>query len=113
MVAAVLAVGDGALGFWAAARDVWPETRAQGCWCHKLSNVLDSCPAPAFPYQARAARDDVRGAAVRLRGRQSALCGRVSGQVSQGDGVTDSELGAPGQLLRFSGRALETCALPT
>ena len=44
MVAPVLAVGDGALGFWAAAREVWPDTREQGCWCHKLSNVLDKLP---------------------------------------------------------------------
>jgi hypothetical protein len=44
MAAPVLAVGDGALGFWAAAREVWPETREQGCWCHKLSNFLDKLP---------------------------------------------------------------------
>jgi putative transposase len=44
MAAPVLAVGDGALGFWAAAREVWPETGEQGCWCHKLSNVLDKLP---------------------------------------------------------------------
>jgi putative transposase len=44
MAAPVLAVGDGALGFWAAAREVWPETREQGCWCHKLANVLDKLP---------------------------------------------------------------------
>jgi putative transposase len=44
MIAPVLAVGDGALGFWAAAREVWPETREQGCWCHKLANVLDKLP---------------------------------------------------------------------
>jgi putative transposase len=44
MAAPVVAVGDGALGFWAAAREVWPETRAQGCWCHKLVNVLDKLP---------------------------------------------------------------------
>jgi putative transposase len=44
MIAPVLTVGDGALGFWAAAREVWPETREQGCWCHKLSNVLDKLP---------------------------------------------------------------------
>ena len=44
LVAPVLAVGDGALGFWAAAREVWPETREQGCWCHKLANVLDKLP---------------------------------------------------------------------
>jgi putative transposase len=39
-----LAVDDGALGFWAAAREVWPETREQGCWCHKLANVFDKLP---------------------------------------------------------------------
>jgi transposase-like protein len=44
MAAPVVAVGDGALGFWAAARAVWPETREQGCWCHKLGNVLDQLP---------------------------------------------------------------------
>ena len=49
MAAPVLAVGDGALGFWAAAREVWPETRSQGCWCHKLINVLDNCPSVCSP----------------------------------------------------------------
>jgi putative transposase len=49
MVAPVLAVGDGALGFWAAAREVWPETSEQGCWCHKLSNVLDKLPSAYIP----------------------------------------------------------------
>ena len=44
MAAPVVAVGDGALGFWAVAREVWPETREQGCWCHKLVNVLDKLP---------------------------------------------------------------------
>jgi AMP-binding enzyme/Transposase, Mutator family/AMP-binding enzyme C-terminal domain len=48
MAAPVLAVGDGALGFWAAAREVWPETGAQSCWCHKLSNVLDKLRGPRF-----------------------------------------------------------------
>jgi putative transposase len=37
-----LAVGDGALGFWSAQRDVFPETRAQRDWVHKTMNVLDS-----------------------------------------------------------------------
>src|SRR5690606_5275401 len=44
MRAPVLAVGDGALGFWAAVRDVWPETREQRCWVHRLANVLDKLP---------------------------------------------------------------------
>ncbi len=54
MVAPVLAVGDGALGFWAAAREVWPETREQGCWCHKLANVLDKLPQRLQPRGKRA-----------------------------------------------------------
>lgn len=39
-----LAVGDGALGFWAALREVYPECREQRCWVHKTSNVLDKMP---------------------------------------------------------------------
>jgi hypothetical protein len=44
MRARELAVGDGALGFWGAVRDVFPETRYQRDWIHKTMNVLDSCP---------------------------------------------------------------------
>jgi hypothetical protein len=45
----VLAVGDGALGFWAALRDVWPETAEQRCWVHKVANVLDALPKSTQP----------------------------------------------------------------
>ena len=44
MKAAKLAVGDGALGFWSALTEVYPETRAQRCWVHKTANVLDKLP---------------------------------------------------------------------
>lgn len=44
MPAPVLAVGDGALGFWGALRDVYPKTREQRCWVHKIANVLDKLP---------------------------------------------------------------------
>lgn len=44
MVAPLLAIGDGNLGFWAALRDVYPETKAQRCWKHKIANVLDKLP---------------------------------------------------------------------
>jgi transposase-like protein len=54
MQAPVLAVGDGALGFWAAVRDVWPETRDQLCWVHKLVNVLDKLPKGLQPRAKRA-----------------------------------------------------------
>jgi putative transposase len=39
-----LAVGDGALGFWSAIRDVFPQTRHQRDWVHKTRNILDSLP---------------------------------------------------------------------
>jgi len=39
-----LFIGDGALGFWAAAAEVYPESRNQRCWVHKTANVLDKLP---------------------------------------------------------------------
>jgi len=39
-----VAVADGALGFWAACRKVWPTTREQRCWVHKTANVLNKLP---------------------------------------------------------------------
>ena len=39
-----LAIGDGALGFWAALREVFPTCREQRCWVHKTANVLDKMP---------------------------------------------------------------------
>jgi transposase-like protein len=43
-VAPELAVGDGALGFWKALDEVFPGTRHQRCWVHKVSNVLNKMP---------------------------------------------------------------------
>jgi transposase-like protein len=39
-----LAIGDGALGFWAALDEAWPETRCQRCWVHKTANILNELP---------------------------------------------------------------------
>jgi transposase-like protein len=44
-----LAMGDGALGFWAALRTVYPETEEQRCWVHKIANVLDKLPKRIQP----------------------------------------------------------------
>lgn len=44
LAAPVVAVGDGALGFWAALREVFPATREQRCWVHKTANVLAALP---------------------------------------------------------------------
>ena len=54
MRAPVLAVGDGALGFWAALREVFPETREQRCWFHKIGNVLSALPKSAHPGAKKA-----------------------------------------------------------
>jgi putative transposase len=49
MTAPVLAVGDGALGFWKAVREMFPNTREQRCWWHKQANVLAALPKSAHP----------------------------------------------------------------
>ena len=45
-----LAVGDGALGFWAALEEVFPTTRRQRCWVHKTANILDKLPKKVQPH---------------------------------------------------------------
>jgi transposase-like protein len=54
MRAPVLAVGDGALGFWAALGEVFPTTRTQRCWFHKSANVLAALPKSAHPAAKKA-----------------------------------------------------------
>ena len=49
MRAPVLAVGDGALGFWKALREVFPDTQEQRCWFHVQGNVLAALPKSAHP----------------------------------------------------------------
>ncbi|MFC9949145.1 IS256 family transposase [Streptomyces prasinus] len=57
MRAPVLAVGDGALGFWKALAEVFPDTREQRCWVHKTANVLDALPKSAQPGAKKAIQD--------------------------------------------------------
>jgi putative transposase len=54
MRAPVLAVGDGALGFWGALREVFPEAREGRCWFHKTANVLAALPKSAHPGAKKA-----------------------------------------------------------
>jgi transposase-like protein len=49
MRAPVLAIGDGALGFWSALREVFPQAKEQRCWFHKTANVLGALPKSAHP----------------------------------------------------------------
>jgi putative transposase len=61
MRAPVVAVGDGALGLWAALRDVFPATRHQRDWVHKLANVLNALPK-IVQAGARKALTEIRDA---------------------------------------------------
>ena len=54
MRAPVLAMGDGALGFWGALREVFPQAREQRCWFHKIANVLGALPKSAHPGAKKA-----------------------------------------------------------
>jgi len=54
LTAPTLAVGDGALGFWAALEEVFPETRHQRFWCHKTQNVLNAMPKSLHPKAKQA-----------------------------------------------------------
>jgi|ACQI01.1.fsa_nt_gi transposase-like protein len=58
MTAPKLAIGDGALGFWAALDEVYPEARHQRCWQHKTMNVLNCLPKLSQP-KAKAALHDI------------------------------------------------------
>jgi putative transposase len=68
MPAPRLATGDGALGFWAALRQVYPETEEQRCWVHKIANVLDKLPKRVQPRAK-----DLLHEIMRAPDRQSAL----------------------------------------
>ena len=71
MAAPVLAVGDGALGFWAAVREVFPQTREQRCWFHKIANVLNALPKSAQPG-AKAALSEIWNAEDKTHARAAA-----------------------------------------
>lgn len=49
-----LAIGDGAMGFWAALEELFPTTRQQRCWFHKMGNVLNALPKTAHPKAKQA-----------------------------------------------------------
>lgn len=60
MAAPKLAMADGALGFWAALRQVFPETEEQRCWVHKIANVLDKLPKRLQPKAKEQLHDIMR-----------------------------------------------------
>jgi transposase-like protein len=61
MRAPVVMVGDGVLGLWRALREVFPATREQRCWVHKVANVLAALPK-SVQAGARRALNEILGA---------------------------------------------------
>ena len=59
--APALAIGDGALGFWAALREVFPSTREQRCWVHKTANILDQTSEKRPSFREETHPRDVSG----------------------------------------------------
>lgn len=65
-----LAIGDGALGFWAALREVYTKTREQRCWVHKTANVLNKMPKSVQP-KAKADLHEIWQAETREMGNKA------------------------------------------
>jgi putative transposase len=90
MRAPVLAVGDGALGFWAALREVFPAAAEQRCWFHKTGNVLAAMPKSAHPGAKKALaeiwgaedKDHARAAAARFAQAYGARFGKAVAKVT-------------------------------
>lgn len=68
--AARLATGDGALGFWAALREIYPSTQEQRCWVHKTANVLNKMPKSIQP-KAKSMLQDIWMAETRKQARKA------------------------------------------
>jgi putative transposase len=60
-----LAVGDGALGFWNALEEIFPETESQLCWVHKLKNVLEKLPR-SIHFKAKGMLNEICLAPTRM-----------------------------------------------
>lgn len=69
LTAPALAIGDGALGFWAALEEIFPGIQHQRCWCHKTQNVLNALPKSVQPKAKQALHEiwqaETKGAAER------------------------------------------------
>jgi transposase-like protein len=90
MRAPVLALGDGALGFWSGLREVFPGTREGRCWFHKIANVLAALPKSAHPGAKKALaeiwnaedKDHARAAAKAFEGAYRAKFPKAAAKIS-------------------------------
>ena len=102
MTTPVLAVGDGALGFWKAVREVFPETREQRCWFHVQANVLCSAEIGSS-RRVGCAQGDLQCRGHRQGpGRDQSIRGRLRRQVSQGGRQDRRQRRRPAGVLQVS-----------
>ena len=97
-----LALGDGALGFWKALRQVYPGAREQRCWVHKTGNVLNKLPK-GLQKKAKGRLQD--------NGRNQEGCReswKPTGRIRQGRGLPGQGPRRPADVLRLP-RQLEAC----
>jgi Transposase, Mutator family len=107
MRAPVVAVGDGALGLWAALGEVFPATRHQRDWVHKVANVLGCLPKGGPGWSPPGAGRDPRRARPRPRpAGDRRVRPRLRGQVAQGGGQDHRRRRRAAVLLRLPRRAL-------
>ena len=102
-----LVTGDGALGAWAALRNVFPGAREQRCWVHKTANVLDALPKRLQP-RAKSLLHEMAEAPTRADARKALerFRGRVRRQVPEGGREARQGLGRAHRVLRLPRRAL-------
>lgn len=97
--APLLAIGDGAMGFWAALDAAYPETRQQRCWVHKTANILNELPK-SKQGKAKAALQEICMAESR-KAAEKALEAFVRNYQTK----------YPKAVAKFDAKATEVCAL--
>ena len=107
-----LAIGDGALGFWKALRQVYGQTREQRCWVHKTANVLNKLPK-SVQGKAKGHLQNIWMAETRADA-ENAFDFFLQAYGAKYDKAVECLARGPrsiAELLRLPGRALEACAL--
>ena len=113
MRAPILAAGDGALGFWGALREVFPETREQRCWFHKIGNVLAALPKSAHPGAKKALAEIWNAEDKQTRpGAVKAFERRLRREVPQSRRQDHRRRRGATGVLRLPGRALACTSVP-
>ena len=110
-IAPKLAAGDGALGFWKALDEVFPGTRHQRCWVHKIANVLNKLPK-SLQKNAKADLTEIWSAPDRAAAEAAVGVFAEKYQAKYAPAVTclTKDRDAHARLLRLSRRALAASA---